>query len=1088
MTTKGQPDAYALLESHFHAPPTRHDKQLSRRSDEYRNFIPTAAPLVLDDDDDDDAESVFSSQHPTPLEPPAALNGADSGLPPTPPTMSQDGQSTQDLEPSPHADSVVASLMSKKSSLSTPVNARSPPTPDPSPPRTASTANTIPERPPLFAYPSSRAESFKTAREEVSSEPSRSTATTPLGVADRLSTVEEDRGLGLAFEVDEDDSTPIDNTRPFYPPAHEADTVAGAEEDKETLVEEHIPNREWNTDIMRNVTVRRKRMPSSSPRKDPAPAVDVVETASPSPSPRPRRTSGLRERVKASTNSPVTPSIENFAQSIGWPSDSKATPEEKEREESNKRNSTSSMASRVEASIIVTPPQRRQTLRHSGKNMAFRDGSPTPDHTSRRRSNRDSSQADDVPLHRLVHKKVTLADRSKRFSTDSTTLGTERSTSSPLSFRSRIIDTSASTLAHQQSLRNVLQPAADILSRSSTVYHNSEANYHRRIGSAPEPVRKSALSSGPKYHSQRVPSTNTRRVANVSFQTPPVEQSPAESPTPSIASPRSLKRRQRSNVGDARQQADAIRPLHTVPLDDPHESATQDVFLGASAPVQDSQASAALLERVRLLMTTAGDAPSENVVADARNVPTSPEQDYSPPAPRGSRSARGRSGERRRSSLSQDRTSASPEVLIRPSLDIASSERVSFDRSTSRTDEHAGARHLFASTTPFSQFSDTPVEVSEATAVSIYPHNNHSLLVVQQGGSRVGSMTPESRQLTEGTHLSILDRREVRSTPTPPFEDAIEDYDDVPGQSMQPTLTFEPSTPPMQIDLTQFGGVDSPLKNPRAPPEPPKIMFIPPTPAEELERQLVPGPPKRSDSHPQRRLSLVQRARRYSDNLLPTLLSRATINRGRNANESHRSHRNPEVPSVNDEDGTLHPFWRPRGFWDGFEDSESESEDDGLHPGGDTSDVESIPESPRRTNRLQRRLTSSIRGSGGFLIGNSLGVERHGTNKRRHHVTLPPHFYRTPKASDDPSSPRSLVQSPKNTSGSSLSSYESPARRATWRQGRSLPGLKKYQVQYIGISGVKKKFRERSQEKRRQKIRQSIGTRYYVESSGPNSS
>jgi hypothetical protein len=1132
MTTEVQPDAYALLESHFNAPPTlRHYEKLPRRSDEYRNIIPTAAPLVLDTlRADDDTESVFSSSQPTPLEPPAAVNGADSGLPPTPPTMSQDGQSTQSLEPSPHPDSVVASLLSKKSTLSTPVNARSPPTPDPSPPRAASTANAVsatPERPPLFTYPSSRAESFQTAREEISSEPSCSTATTPIGAFDRLSTVEEDRGLGLAFEIDENDSTPTDHTRPFYPCADEADTMAGAEEDKGTPVEENIPDREWNTDMMRNVTIRRKRMPKSSPSKDSAPAVDIVETASPSPSPRPRRTSGLRERVKASTNSPVTPSIENFAQSIGWPSDTKATPDSKEREESNKRNSTSSMASRVEARIIVTPPRRTQTLRHSGKNLALRDGSPTPD-ISRRRSTRESSHADDVPLHRLVHKKVTLADRSKRLSTDSTTLGStigsaigsgigyerrgstigsaigsgigyERSMSSPLSFRSRVIDTSASTLAHQESLRNVLQPAADILSRSSSVYHNSEANYHRRIGSAPEPVRKSALSSGPRQYSQLSQQTNSRRAPNVSFQTPLVEQSPQGSPTPSIASPRSLKRRQRSNVGDARQQADAIKSPLAVPLDYEGESASQDAFLGASAPVQDSQASSALLERVRLLMT-ARDAPGDDAVADARVVPTSPEQDHSPPLPRGSRSARRRSSERRHSSLSQDRVSTtSPEFAIRPSLDIAS-ERVSFDRSNSRTDEHGQARHLFSSTTPFSQFSDTPVEVSEATAVSIYPHNNHSLLVVQQG-SRVGSMTPEPRQLTEGTHLSVHDRRELRSTPTPPFVDAIEDYDDadVDGQNTltQPTLTIEPSTPPMQIDLPHFGAVDSPLKNPRAPPEPPKIMFIPPTPAEELERELVPGPPKRSDSHPQRRLSLVQRARRYSGNLVPTLLSRASINRGRNnANEAQRVHHNPEVPSVNDEDGTLHPFWRPRGFWDGFEDDDSDSEDDGLHPGGDTSDVETIPERPRRAKRLQRRLTSSVRGSGGFLIGNSLGVERHGTNKRPHRVTLPPHFYRA-KTSDDPSSPRSRVQSPvrtrresaiSSTSGSSLSSHGSPQRRGTWRHGRSLPGLRKYQVQYIGLSGVKKKFRENRQEKRRQKIRQSIGTRYYVESSGPNAS
>jgi hypothetical protein len=1136
MSTEVQPDAYALLDSHFNALPTlRHYNQLPRRSDEYRNYSTTAAPLVHDTlRADDETESVFSSQQPTPLDPPAALNGADSGLPPTPPTMSQDAQPAQALETSPHTGSVVNSLMSKKSSLSTPVNARSPPTPDPSPPRTSS-ANTVPERPHLFTYPTStsRAESFKTAREDASSEPSRSRSITP--VDHRLSTVEEDRGLGLAFELEEDEITPTDRLRPSYPYAYKADTTVGAEEDKEPPVEEKVPDREWNTDLMRNVTIRRRRTPKSSPKKDRDPPVEIVENASPSPSPRPRRTSGLRERVEASTNSPVTPSIENFAQSIGWPSDAKVAPvapEVKEREENNKRNSTSSMGSaRVEASIIVTPPRRRQTLRHSGKNMAYRDGSPTPDRSARRRSNRDSSQNDDVPLHRLVHKKVTLVDRSKRFSTDSTTLGTERSMSSPLSFRSRIIDSSAATLAHQESLRNVLQPAADILSRASSVrYHNSEQSYHRRIGSAPEAARKSALSSVPRDYSQHSPPTSPRREPIVTFQTPPTESSPTQSSVPSMASPRSLKRRQRSNVADARNTVDLNKSLPGIPHGDPAESAEQDVFLGASAPLEEVRPSSAMLDRVQKLLAQR-HVPDDDVVADSKEVPTSPEQvgasspsqeyEFSPPIKRGPRSLRRPSPEQRRGSLSQDRSSTSPEVVIRPSLDRRSTEemarpsfdwrrpsedhgRVSFDRSTTRTEEHGSARHLFASTTPFSQISDTPIEVSEATAVSIYPHNNHSLLVVQQG-SRVGSMTPEPRQLLENGHLTPHEYHDVRSTPTPPFVDASEEHVDDDGQHDQPTLTFEPSTPPMQIDLPQPGGVDSPLKNPRPPPEPPQIMFIPPTPAEELEKQLVPGPPKRSDSHPQRRLSLVQRARRYSDNLLPTLLSRATNNRGRYASDSHTSHRNPQVPSVNDEEnGALHPFWRPRGFWDGFDDdSESESEDE-LHPGGDTSDVETLPDPPKRANTLSKRLTNGFRGSGGFLIGNSLGIERRGTNKRRHHITLPPNFSRTPRTSTQYSAPKLLIQPPtmplgahggggiskrqsvdkRRSSPSLRDDYDSPERRTSWRQGRSLPGLKKYQVQYIGLSGVKEKIRDRRQEKRREKIRQSIGTRYYV----PNAS
>ncbi|KAH8719150.1 hypothetical protein GQ44DRAFT_687947 [Phaeosphaeriaceae sp. PMI808] len=1058
--TEVQPNYHALLESHLHI--------------------------------DAETAAAFTSQQSTPLDPTGAANGTDSGLPPTPPSMSQDGQHSQDDEPLPQ----------NKSSLSTPVNARSPPTPDPSPPRTnASIA--APERPHMFTYPSSRAESFKTAREEPSSEASISPALTPLG--DRLSTVEEDRGLGLAFEHDNHDDhdvTPTDTTQPTSP-----------------AMVEGVARREWNTEFMRNVTIRKK----------PKPVVNTASPSStPSPSPRPRRHSSLRERVQASTNSPVTPSVENFAQSIGWPSEDQVASPEKPHDDEDKRNSTSSMASStvVEASIIVTPPRRRQTLRRSGKNMAYREGSPTPDTSSQRHPNRQSFQSDVVPLHRLVHKRVSLADRARRISTDSEALGTDRSVSSPLSFRSRIIDSSAATLYHQESLRRVLQPAADILSRSnsrSRQYYSGQG-YYTRISSAPEPRPASGLSFAPRNYSHLPPPPVIHHTANnASSQTPVGDHASAvPSPVPSTQFPRSQKKQYPSNPVEAKQPADINKSLPSVPreVDEPPHFAGEDAVLGASEPVEAQHPPSALLERVRQLI--AKEITNETpTLIEAKSTPKSPEQlstfsspqESSPPVRRGSRSLRGRSAEQRRSSLSQDRTSISPEVLIRPSLDVSTEEmphrsyewrrpseehrRVSFDRSTIRT-EHAGARHQFLSTTPFSQFSDTPIEVSEATAVSIFPHNNHSLLVVQQM-SRANSMAPEAQQLTDGSYFFPRDYSEIRSTPTPPFVDANEDHDDR-GQTLQPTLTIEPSTPPMQIALPQPATVDSPLENPRPPPEPPKILFIPPTPAEELERQLVPGPPKRSDSHPQRRLSLVQRARRYSDNLIPTLLSRASSNRGRYTNDPHarRSHRSPQVPTVNDEDGALHPFWRPRGFWDEFEDSETESEEE-LPRGGDTSDVEPDPPAPpKRSNTLGKRLTGGIRGSGGFLIGNSLGVERYGTNKRRHHITLPSTLSKPPKTSPD--SPKVLIQPPtiatlgphsgggisKRSSRSSLRSHERPQRRASWRQGRSLPGLKKYHVQYIGLSGVKERFKEGRREKRRERIRQSIGSRYYVEQNGPN--
>jgi len=190
----------------------------------------------------------------------------------------------------------------------------------------------------------------------------------------------------------------------------------------------------------------------------------------------------------------------------------------------------------------------------------------------------------------------------------------------------------------------------------------------------------------------------------------------------------------------------------------------------------------------------------------------------------------------------------------------------------------------------------------------------------------------------------------------------------------------------------------SPLKNPRKPPEPPVIKFIPPTPAAELERQFVPGPPKRSDSHPQHRLSFKQRARRYSNNFISPFLARASSIRGRHISDPPADHRQAKIHTVNDEeDGSLHPFWRPRGFWDGFEDSDSK-DDDILPYDRDTSnavDNEVTPQSPTKLGILGRKLTSRLKGSGGFLIGNSLDVERAGTNRRRPHIGLPSHRAQT---------------------------------------------------------------------------------------------
>ncbi|KAF2789103.1 hypothetical protein K505DRAFT_254043 [Melanomma pulvis-pyrius CBS 109.77] len=1113
-----QPDPYALLESSFQASPNlRSHKTLPRRRDELRSIIPASEPLKQDTSrSDDETDSQVSSERRTLLASPASLKGAESGLPPTPPSNSQDDRPSSTFSLPPYADGVVTSLLSKNSSLSTPVNQRSPPTPDPSPPRTTESM-TLPDRPVLFAYPSSRAESFKTAREhQFSSEGGDSRSNTPLAdklmnapSTDRLSTVKEDRGLGLAFEREDDDATPTNRV------LHTFSAVADEnkpDENKDPLNVEDIPNREWDTNLMRNVSIRKKRKTKPSPQKH----LDSVDTASPATGSTPRRTSSLRERVEASKNSPITPSFENFAQSIGWPAEA-TMPGEQLRDADHKRLSTSSMTSTVvEAMVIVTPPRQRRALRHSGKNLAYRADTDSPtDFSSTTSSNRNSVNADDVPLHRLVHKRASINGRKLRANVGSDTMGMDRY-ASPLSIRKRGEENAAFTLAHQESVRRVLQPAADIMSRTSSFSrpYASEKSYHKRIASAPEATRRRDFTPEPRSFLELSPPASPTETADSSTTLPRIEQTSPFTPSlnpyePSSLSPK-LRVRSRASSG-SRNLLNINKSLPQLPAQSTVESSPQE-----DHPVQEHPTTTENLPLTTQL-DTASMQSREQEVAQPSNMDTlvsSRQRESSEivtPIRRGSISVRGRSEERRRSSTSQDRTSTSRDTLLRPTLDRVPTEelprhsyewhalhadgtrRVSFDSSTIRTEEHAMARHLYAQTTPFSQISDTPIEVSEATAVSIYPHNNHSLLVVQQL-SRSSTQPLEQRQVVDELHYTTSDLPPPEVPSTPPFVDASEEqYDHVQG----PTLTFEPSTPPMQL-LLPVSGVDSPLKNPRKPPEPPIIQFIPPTPAEELERQLMPsppGPPKHSDSHPQRRLSLVQRARRYSGNIISPFLARASSSRGRFVSDRNSTHENPRIPTVNDEDGSLHPFWRPRGFWDGFEDSGSDS-DDALPQGGDTSDVEDMERepAPKKLGVLGRRLTNGFKGSGGFLIGNSLGVERAGTNKRRPHILPPPRRIST--------EPKILVQPPtlplsfrsrsprveKRASRSSLQSagsgvYERSrrgSRRDAWKTGKTIPGLN-MQVQYIGLSGVKERLREKKAEKRRETLRKSIGSRYYVE-------
>lgn len=208
-----------------------------------------------------------------------------------------------------------------------------------------------------------------------------------------------------------------------------------------------------------------------------------------------------------------------------------------------------------------------------------------------------------------------------------------------------------------------------------------------------------------------------------------------------------------------------------------------------------------------------------------------------------------------------------------------------------KSGEWSALRPRSALFTPFSlrsAHSSTPgtLEVNEATAISIYPHTNKSILVIQE---MAGNGLSETSAIIAGNANIAL--------PVPPPPVVIEEF------------------PPRP---------HSPLQNPREPPKPPDLNIIPPTPSNGPRTPEADVQP--SQSSPRSRLSgtisVVKRAistRRYS---APSVLPRnQPLARNNTVPSRHR------LGAGSAQDHNLHPFWRPRGFWDGLsDDSDSDSE------------------------------------------------------------------------------------------------------------------------------------------------------------------
>ena len=239
--------------------------------------------------------------------------------------------------------------------------------------------------------------------------------------------------------------------------------------------------------------------------------------------------------------------------------------------------------------------------------------------------------------------------------------------------------------------------------------------------------------------------------------------------------------------------------------------------------------------------------------------------------------------------------------------------------------------------TPFSlrsAHSSTPgtLEVNEATAISIYPHTNKSILVIQEMAGDTDSSRPREHSAIIAGNANIA----------------------MPGAV----------TPVIQHELPPRDTLHSPLKNPRDPPQPPDFKVIPPTPAN------APRTPSSEDMRssfktPIRRnrfsapISSIRRAfsaRRPHSELFVAPFTRTFSLRGTTGTPRRRPY------TADDKDVKLHPFWKPRGFWDGVDGSDSESEFGNTGVLGSRVNSQSSRDAtPRRTMSLTRRLTGSLR-------------------------------------------------------------------------------------------------------------------------------
>jgi hypothetical protein len=702
-------------------------------------------------------------------------------------------------------DSSNAETTILRSRVATPTFQNRPLTPDITPPRPENLLRPLL----VLANPasiSSRAESFKTAREELSSD-EEIEATSPSHLPSRQRWLQnsqaagiEDWGVQPSPQVWSDGShTTAPNTIKRKPVPEGAfatfDGSWDSNADTKTKDMNSPVKQESSISGIVNGTTKDGSLRSVTSHPSPLLTPPLSPNAHEPPAraePPVQRGKSLRDRLKESMMARASDSTEDFARDIGW-SHVYKSPDLRSRINSW-RLSGISTTSTVEAIVVdaETPPRRQHQLRHRRKNASLRSASsPFP------ASNRSSMLSNPESPHRLIHKKGQVTNKSRW------SMGSEESKMMTVSFAT------------------TYPPRPEII----------------QVAVIPE--RKSSLQS----------SQNSTRTHSTS----PTATSAGRYPMKVLDHPRT----------DAHAPLRKKRPMSV-----------------SSLPVRGS---------------------SEVRGRGQHDVSNAPPRGYSLSAPTSRSNSRANSPTSehfrlRRLAAEEDlhRTLArmESERSVVPRYNGPHTRKSSIAKATETDHERYDALRspsLLAAFSPQSMASASPgpVEMGQARAVNLFAHNNHSLQIIDQ----FSQSDPRTVMFWQGPVVS--------------------------GQ-----MPAEEPTTPKQAPLPRLV-IDSPLRNPRDAPHPPVLQVIPPTPLEstpvekENRQRVLPSlrSPTKAGSFSSRLGSFKRPAlsgRQRSESFVKSLSRTLSLRGARNMKADQTL------------DANLHPFWRPRGFWDDMTDSDSD--------------------------------------------------------------------------------------------------------------------------------------------------------------------